>query len=150
MNSITHIIVMYGRKPIIIQCVRSDFYFFSWGHVTWQVAENWLCANCKRSLRISTLGNFGCLFVWTLSINKGSKGHGTFGLGWEYQGTLCPKCSANPNTVTPIWKWGFENKVHLIRGLCRTFFEKFLFRFPFSHERFQMGQKMYFYQLYKL
>ena len=25
-----------------------------------------------------------------------------------------------------------------------TFFEKFLFKFPFSHKIFQMGQKMYF------
>ena len=40
--------------------------------------------------------------------------------------------------------------MHPIRGLYRTFFEKFLFRFPFSHKRFQMGQKMYFHQLYKL
>ena len=62
----------------------------------------------------------------------------------------CPKCSANPITVTPIGKWQFENKEHPIRGLYRTFFEKILFKFPFSHKRFQMGQKMYFYQLYKL
>ena len=61
-----------------------------------------------------------------------------------------PKCSANPITVTPIWKWEFENKEHPIRGLYMTFFEKFLFKFLFSHKRFQMGQKMYFYQLYKL
>ena len=63
---------------------------------------------------------------------------------------LCPKCSANPITVTPIWKWEFENKEHPIRGLYMTFFEKFLFKFLFSHKRFQMGQKMYKYQLYKL
>ena len=62
----------------------------------------------------------------------------------------CPKCSVNPIRVTPIWKWEFENKDHPIRGLYMTFFEKFLFKFPFSHKRFQMGQKMYFYQLYKL
>ena len=43
-----------------------------------------------------------------------------------------------------------SNKAHPIRGLYRIFFEKFLFKFPFSHKRFQMGQKMYFYQLYKL
>ena len=61
-----------------------------------------------------------------------------------------PKCTANPIMVTPIWKWEFENKDHSIRSLDMTFFEKFLFKFPFSHERFQMGQKMYFYQLYKL
>ena len=29
----------------------------------------------------------------------------------------CPKCSANPITVIPIWKWEFENKEHPIRGL---------------------------------
>ena len=63
---------------------------------------------------------------------------------------LCPKCSANPITVTPIWIWKFENKEHPIRGLYRSFFEKFLLKFPFSHKIFQMGQKIYFYQLYKL
>ena len=52
-----------------------------------------------------------------------------------------PKCSANPITVTPIWKWEFENKECPIRGLYMTFFEKFLFKFPFSHKRFQMGRK---------
>ena len=60
------------------------------------------------------------------------------------------KCSANPITVTPIWKREFANGLHPIRGLYRTFFEKFLFKFPFSHKRFQMGQKIYLYQLYKL
>ena len=63
---------------------------------------------------------------------------------------LGPQCSANPIMVTSIWKWEFENKEHPIRGLYMIFFEKFLFKFPFSHKRFQMGQKMYFYQLYKL
>ena len=62
----------------------------------------------------------------------------------------CPKCAAKPISVTPIWKWKIENKEHPIRGLYMTFFEKFLFKFPFSHKRFQMGQKMYFHQLYKL
>ena len=61
-----------------------------------------------------------------------------------------PKWSANPITITPVWKWEFENKEHPIRGLYMTFFEKFLFKFPFSRKRFQMGQKMYSYQLYKL
>ena len=61
-----------------------------------------------------------------------------------------PKCSANPITVTLIMKWEFENKGHPIRGLYMTFFEKFLFKFPFSYKRFQMEQKMYSYQLYKL
>ena len=55
-----------------------------------------------------------------------------------------PKCSENPITVTPIWKWDFENKEHPIRGLCMTFFEKFLFKFLFSHKRFKMGQKCIF------
>ena len=32
-----------------------------------------------------------------------------------------PKCSAHPITVTPIWKWEFENKEHPVRGLCMTF-----------------------------
>ena len=49
--------------------------------------------------------------------------------------SYCLKFSANPITLTPIWKWEFE---------------KFLFKFPFLHKGFQMGQKMYFYQLYKL
>ena len=62
----------------------------------------------------------------------------------------CPKCSANPITVTPIWKWEFANGKHPIEGLYRTFSKKILFKLPFSHKRFQMGQKMYFYQLYKL
>ena len=57
----------------------------------------------------------------------------------------CPKCSANPIMVTPIWKWEFENEEDPIRGLYMTFFEKILFKFPFSHEKFQLGQKMYFY-----
>ena len=64
--------------------------------------------------------------------------------------SLRPKCSANPITVTSILKWEFENKEHPIRVLYMTFFEKFLFKFPFSHKSFQMGQKMYFYQLCKL
>ena len=55
----------------------------------------------------------------------------------------CPNCSANPNTITPIWKRRFANGEQPIRGLYRTFFEKFLFKFPFSHKRFQRGQKMY-------
>ena len=63
---------------------------------------------------------------------------------------LCPNCSANPITATPIWKWEFENKEHPIRGFYMTFFEKFLFKFLFSYKRLQMGQNMYFYQLYKL
>ena len=71
-------------------------------------------------------------------------------VNFDLQEGLSPKCSANPITVSPIWKWEFENKEHPIRGLYMTFFEKFLFKFPFSHKRFQMGQKMYFYQLYKL
>ena len=33
-----------------------------------------------------------------------------------------PKCSANPITVTPILKWGFEDKEHPIRGLYIIFF----------------------------
>ena len=60
------------------------------------------------------------------------------------------KCSANPITVTPIRKWEFENEEHSIRGLYMTFFEKNLFKFLFSHKRFQMEQKIHFYHLYKL
>ena len=45
-----------------------------------------------------------------------------------------PECSANPIMVTPIWKWEFENKEHPIKGLHMTFFEKCLFKFPFSHK----------------
>ena len=37
-----------------------------------------------------------------------------------------------------------------IRGLYRTFFEILFFKFPFSHKRFQMGKKKYFYQFCKL
>ena len=61
-----------------------------------------------------------------------------------------PKVLCNPITVTPIWKWEFENKKHPIRGLYMIFFEKFLFKFPFSNKRFQMGQKIRFYHLCKL
>ena len=43
----------------------------------------------------------------------------------------CPKCSANPITVTPIWKWKFENKERPICGLYKTIFEKNLFKYPF-------------------
>ena len=42
---------------------------------------------------------------------------------------LIPECSANPITVTPIWKWKFANRKHPIGGLYATFFEKFLFKF---------------------
>ena len=59
-------------------------------------------------------------------------------------------CSANPITVTPIWKWQFANEKHPIGRLYWTFIEKFLFKFQFLHKRFQMGQKMYFFQFYKL
>ena len=62
----------------------------------------------------------------------------------------CPKSSAKPITVTPIWKREFANGKHPIGGLYRIFFEVSFFKFPFSHERFQMGQKMCTYQLYKL
>ena len=58
----------------------------------------------------------------------------------------CP----NPIAVTPIWKWELANGLHSIEGLHRIFFEKFVFKFPFSHRRFQMGQKMYLYLLYKV
>ena len=54
------------------------------------------------------------------------------------------KSSANPISVTPIWKWEFENGEHPIKGLNKIFFEKLAFKFPFWHKRFQMGQKMYF------
>ena len=37
------------------------------------------------------------------------------------QTTNCPKCSTNPITVTPIWKWKFENGDHPIRGLHSNF-----------------------------
>ena len=38
---------------------------------------------------------------------------------WQnlYTARHSPKCSAKPITVTPIWKWEFENKEHPIRGL---------------------------------
>ena len=69
----------------------------------------------------------------------------------------CVFMSGSQNLPRPkvLWKphYGnsqFENKEHPFRGFYRTFLKKFLFKFPFSHKRFQMGQKMYFYQLYKL
>ena len=62
----------------------------------------------------------------------------------------CPKCSTNPIAVTPIWKLEFANGEHSIRGFYRIFFEKFIFKFSFAHKRFQMGQEMYFYELYKV
>ena len=83
-----------------------------------------------------------------LGLNQGQFGQISYKTIWRLY--LSPKCSANPITVTLIWKWWFENKEYPIRGLYGTFFEKFLFKFPFSHKRFKMGQKMYFYQLYKL
>ena len=56
---------------------------------------------------------------------------------------------------TPLRKLSFGNGSLKIRstslGVCIwLFFEKFLFKFLFSHKRFQMGQKMYSYQLYIL
>ena len=62
----------------------------------------------------------------------------------------CPESSANPITVTPIWKREFANGKHPIGGLYRIFFEISFFKFPFSYKRFQMGQKIYFYELYML
>ena len=63
---------------------------------------------------------------------------------------LSPKCFANPITVTPIWKREAANGEYPIRGFYMIFSEKFVFKFPFSHKRFQMGMKMCSYQLYKL
>ena len=65
------------------------------------------------------------------------------------KGSYSPKCFANPITVTPIWKREFANGEHPIRELYGIFFQNFLFKFLFSHKRFQMGQKMYFYELCK-
>ena len=56
---------------------------------------------------------------------------------------ICPKCSANPISVTPIWKREFENGKHPIRRLYWIFFEKFAFKFLFSHKRFQMGKNVF-------
>ena len=56
----------------------------------------------------------------------------------------CPKCSANPITVTPIWKWEFENKEHPIRGLYKTFFEFFFSNFHSHIKDSKWGRKCIF------
>ena len=43
--------------------------------------------------------------------------------------SLCPKCSANPTTATPIWKWKFENKERSIRGCIGLFLKNFFSNF---------------------
>ena len=57
---------------------------------------------------------------------------------------LCKPHYGNSRLETVVCKWGAP-----IRWLYRVFFEKFVFKFPFIHKRFQMGQKMYFYELCK-
>ena len=51
----------------------------------------------------------------------------------SYCMTLCPKSSANPITVTPIWKREFANGEHPIRGLYRIFFFEIFFSNFRSH-----------------
>ena len=63
---------------------------------------------------------------------------------------LSPKSSANPIAVTPIWKREFANGKYPIGGLYRILFEISFFKSPFSYKRFQMGQKIFFFELYKL
>ena len=60
-----------------------------------------------------------------------------------YFGCYCPKCSVNPISVTPIWKQKFVNGNYPIKGLYRIFFEKFAFKFLFSHKRFQIGKNVF-------
>ena len=117
--------------------------------------DNVLCRTC-----ISLMRSRKC-FACGKVISSSNKGLHALGKEWHIACFICSvgivlsllyaqSALQNPITVTPIWKWEFENEEHPIRGLYITFFEKFLFKIPFSHKRFQMGQKMYFHQLYKL
>ena len=51
------------------------------------------------------------------------------------------KCSANPITVTPIWKWETANKEHPIRGLYMTFLKNFFSNFRSHIKDSKWGRK---------
>ena len=55
-------------------------------------------------------------------------------------------CNGSPQQIP----FQSANGFHPIRRLHKTFFEKFLFKFPLSHKEIQIGQMMYSYQFYKL
>ena len=57
---------------------------------------------------------------------------------------LSPKCSANPITVSPIWKWESENKEHPIRGLYRTFLKNLFSNFLSHIKDSKWGSKCIF------
>ena len=57
---------------------------------------------------------------------------------------LCPKCSANPITATPIWKREFANGEHPIRELYRIFFEIFFTNFRSRIKDSKWGRKCIF------
>ena len=57
---------------------------------------------------------------------------------------LGPKSSANPITVTPIWKREFANGEHPIRGLYRIFFEIFFSNFRSHIKDCKWGRKCIF------
>jgi len=56
----------------------------------------------------------------------------------------CPKCSANPITVTPIWKLEFANGEHPTRVLYRIFFEIFFSNFHSHIKDSKWGRKCIF------
>ena len=53
----------------------------------------------------------------------------------------CPKCSANPITVTPIWKQEFANGEHPIRGLYRIFIWFFFSNIHYHIKESKWGRK---------
>ena len=55
--------------------------------------------------------------------------------------TYCPKSSANPITVTPIWKQEFANGEHPIRGLSRFFLQIFFSYFRSHIKDSKWGKK---------
>ena len=60
---------------------------------------------------------------------------------------LSPKCSTNPNTVTPLWKKQFENGQHPIRGLYRVSFKIFFSNFR-SHIKDSKWDRKYIFMNY--
>ena len=58
-----------------------------------------------------------------------------------------PKCSANPITVNPIWKWEFANGKHPIGG-CIEYFLKFLFSNFRSHGKDSKCGRKYIFMNY--
>ena len=58
----------------------------------------------------------------------------------ETSNLILPKCSANPNTANPIWKWEFANRAvpHYVYGALKPYKKGR----KFAHERLQMGLKI--------